>query len=211
MMDPNFERKQGTKTARLAEKNGKDHRINLNSCIKTTDVSTALVIMKLMIALQDNNTRLPLLAIMLEVQVFTRTSINSQTLHLNIVHPHSHTLNKVSPGITTPTLTVNNPQFQQGFQQQPPAPVQQVNQQANYEVRPQQFNQQFTQPSLPQVSPLLTPPQPFNPQVPPPYFPQYPPSNSPSEGSSDSSIFVVLQKQWEKQERIDKECNDLER
>ena len=40
---------------------------------------------------------------------------------------------------------VNNPQFQQGFQQQPPVPVPQVNQQANYQVRPQQFNQQFTQ------------------------------------------------------------------
>ena len=90
MTDMNFERK------RLTEKNGKDHRINLNSHIKTTDVSTVLVIMKLMIALQDNNTRLPPLAIMLEVQVFTKTSINSQTLHLNIVHPHSNTLNNVS-------------------------------------------------------------------------------------------------------------------
>ena len=81
---------------RLAEKNVKDHRINLNSHIKTTDLSTVWVIMKLMIALQDNNTRLPLLAIMLEVQVFTKISINSQTLHLNRVHPHSNTLNKVS-------------------------------------------------------------------------------------------------------------------
>ena len=62
---------------RPTEKNGKDHRINLNSHIKTTDVSTVPVIMKLMIALQDNNTRLPPLAIMLEVQVFTKTQINS--------------------------------------------------------------------------------------------------------------------------------------
>ena len=105
---------------------------------------------------------------------------------------------------------VNNP-FQQGLQQQPPAPVPPVNQQANYQVRPQQFNQQFTQPTLPQVSPLLTPPQPFNPQVLPPYFPQYPPSNSPSADSSDSSILVALQKQWEKQERIDRESNDMDR
>ena len=113
--------------------------------------------------------------------------------------------------MTTPTLTVNNPQLQQGFQQQSPAPVPQVNQQANYQVRSEQFNQQFTQPSLPQVSPLLMPPQPFNPQVPTPYFPQYPPSNSPSVGSSDASILVALQKQWEKQERTDRECNDMER
>ena len=61
------------------------------------------------------------------------------------------------------------------------------------------------------MSPLLIPPQPFNPQVPPPYFPQYPPSNSPSVGSNDSSILAALQKQWEKQERIDKECFDMER
>ena len=55
------------------------------------------------------------------------------------------------------------------------------------------------------------PPQPFNPQVLPPYFPQYPPSNSPSAGSNDSSILAALQKQWEKQERIDKERFDMER
>ena len=30
-------------------------------------------------------------------------------------------------------------------------------------------------------------------------------------GSSNSSILVALQKQWEKQERIDRECNDMER
>ena len=29
--------------------------------------------------------------------------------------------------------------------------------------------------------------------------------------SSNSSILVALQKQWEKQERIDRECNDMER
>ena len=81
---------------RLTEKNGIGHRINLNSHTKTTNVSPVLVIMKLVIALQDNNTRLPLLAIMLEVQVFTKTQINSQTLHLNIVHTRSNTLNKVS-------------------------------------------------------------------------------------------------------------------
>ena len=95
-MDMNFERKEGTKTVKLAEKNGKEHRINLNSHIKTTDVSTVLVITKLMIAPQDNNTRLPPLAIMLEVQIFTKILINFQTLHFNTVHPHSNTLNKVS-------------------------------------------------------------------------------------------------------------------
>ena len=55
------------------------------------------------------------------------------------------------------------------------------------------------------------PPQPFNPQVPPLYLPQYAPSNSPSAGSNDFSILAALQKQWEKQERIDKERFDMER
>ena len=30
-------------------------------------------------------------------------------------------------------------------------------------------------------------------------------------GSNDSSILAALQKQWEKQERLDKECFDKER
>ena len=115
----------------------------------------------------------------------------------------------------TPTLMVNSPPFQQGLQQQPPVPVSQTNQQNNYHARPQQFNHN----SSPWVSPLLTPPQqfnthipqPFNPQVPPPYFPQYPPSNSPSAGSNDSSVLVALQKQWKKQERLDRERNEMER
>ena len=64
--------------------------------------ATVLVIMKLMIALQDNNTRLPLLATMLEVQVFTKTQINSQTLHFNIVHTHSNTLIKVNLPLAEP-------------------------------------------------------------------------------------------------------------
>ena len=55
------------------------------------------------------------------------------------------------------------------------------------------------------------PPQPFNPQILPPYFPHYPPSNSALAGSNDFSILAALQKQWEKQERIDKECFDMER
>ena len=46
-------------------------------------------------------------------------------------------------------------------------------------------------------------PQSFNSHVPPPYLPQYPPTNSPSAHSTDSSILLALQKQWERQERLD--------
>ena len=144
--------------------------------------------------------------------IYQNTSQFSNTSPPHSSHSQQHSQQSQSTvGIPTPTLTVTNPQFPQSFQPPPPAPVPQVNQQINYQVRPPQFNQQFTQPSLPQVSPLLMPPQPFNPQVLPPYFPQYPPSNSPSVGSNNSSILAALQKQWEKQERIDKECFDMER
>ena len=137
--------------------------------------------------------------------IYQNTNQFSNTSPQHSSHSQQHSQQSQSTvGVTTPTLMVTNPPFQQNFQQQPPAPVPQVNQQMNYQVRPQQFNQHFSQPPLPQVSPLLMPPQPFNPQVPPPYFPQYPPSNSPSAGRNDSSILVALQKQWEKQERITK-------
>ena len=141
--------------------------------------------------------------------IYQNTNQFSNTSPQHSSHSQQHSQQSQSiVGITTPTFTVTNPPFQQNFQQQPPVPVPQVNQQMNYQVRPQQFNQQFSQPPLPQVSPLLMPPQPFNRQVPPPYFPKYPPSNSPSAGSNDSSILVALQKQWE---RIDKERFDMER
>ena len=45
--------------------------------------------------------------------------------------PHSQQ-SQSTVDVTTLTLMVNNPPFQQGLQQQPPAPVPQANQQANY-------------------------------------------------------------------------------
>ena len=97
---------------------------------------------------------------------------------------------------------MNNPQVQPGLHAQP----QQINQQPPYQVRPP-----LNQPFISQVNPLLTLPQAFNTQVPPPYFPQYPPSNSPSVGSTDSSILIALQKQWERQEQVAREANEIKR
>ena len=54
-------------------------------------------------------------------------------------------------------------------------------------------------------------PQSFNPHVPPSYFPQYLPTNSTSVHSTDSSIQLPLQKQWERQERLDMEHNQMEK
>ena len=118
-------------------------------------------------------------------------------------YPHSQSTIHVQ----TPTLMVNGPQFQINLQQPPPAPVVQTNRPTNYHTQQQQANTLLTQPQ-----PFNTHlPQSFNPLVPPPYFPQYPPSNSPSMNSTDSSILVALQKQWEKQERLDRECNEMEK
>ena len=101
--------------------------------------------------------------------IYQNTSQFSNTSPPHSSHSQQHSQQSQSTvGTTTPTLTVTNRQFPQSFQHLPPAPVPQVNQQINCQVRPPQFNQQFTQPSLPQVSSLLMPPQPFNPQVLPP-------------------------------------------
>ena len=68
---------------------------------------------------------------------------NTSPQHSSPSQQHSQQ-SQSTVGLTTPTLMVNNPPFQQGLQQQPPAPIPPVNQQTNYQVRPQQFNQQFT-------------------------------------------------------------------
>ena len=110
MTDVNFERKQGTKPMKLTEKNGKGHRINHSSSLKTTDDSTVLVTTKLVIALQDNNNRLPPLATLPVVQVFIKTSQFSNTSPPRSSHSQPHSQQSQSTvGITTPTLTVANP------------------------------------------------------------------------------------------------------
>ena len=125
------------------------------------------------------------------------------------VSPKQHSQQSQSTvGASTPTLMVNNPQLQPGLQgqhQQLPPPAQPVNQQANFQVRPQQFNHDFQQPPLPQASPHMASPYQYNPQVPPPYYPQYPPppTSSPSVGSNDSLLESVLHWQLDMAERME--------
>ena len=125
-----------------------------------------------------------------------------QNTSLNHNSPQQQQQSQSTVGVTTPTLVVNNPQIRPGLHAQP----QQINLQSPYQVRPP-----LNQPFIPHVNPLLTPPQAFNTQVPPPYFPQYPPANSPSVGSTDSSILIALQKQWERQEQVAREANEIKR
>ena len=121
---------------------------------------------------------------------------------LNHNSPQQQQQSQSTVGVTTPTLIVNSPQVQPGLHAQP----QQINQQPLYQVRPL-----LNQPFIPQVNLLLTPPQAFNTQVLPPNFPQYPPANSPSASSTDSSILLAVQKQWERQEQVAREANKIER
>ena len=101
------------------------------------------------------------------------TGIYQNNSQFQNTSPQQHSQQSASTvGISTPTLTVNN-QLQmgpQGQQQQPSPQVPPVSQQANSPIRHHQFNQHFQQPPVPQVSPLMAPPQPYNPQIPPPIF-----------------------------------------
>ena len=87
-----------------------------------------------------------------------------------------------------------------------PGPTTGPNQLLQYST--QYFNPHFSQPPSSQVSPLLHPGQPFNPQIPLPYFPQYAPSNS-SSMDSEASYLAVIHKQLERQEKQDRECNEI--
>ena len=103
--------------------------------------------------------------------------------------------------VRTPTLNINAPPFPPNLHQAPLPP---------HANRPNNFhtNQHTHTPSHTFNTQL---PPPFNPHVPPPYFPQYPATTSPSVHSSDSSIVLALQKQWERQEKLDMECNQMEK
>ena len=125
--------------------------------------------------------------------------------HSNTQSPASHQHSQSTVHVQTPTLNINAPHFQPNLHQAPPPPLAQNNQNTNYHTNQQHMH---TLPTQPFNTQLL---QSFNPQVPPLYFPQYPPTNSPSANSTDSSILLALQKQWERQERLDMERNEIER
>ena len=103
--------------------------------------------------------------------------------------------------VRTFTLNINAPPFPPNLHQAPLPP---------HANRPNNFhtNQPTHTPSHTFNTQL---PPPFNPHVPPPYFPQYPATTSPSVHSSDSSILLALQKQWERQEKLDMERNQMEK
>ena len=114
-------------------------------------------------------------------------STSCTSVHTNLQSPATHSQSTLH--VQTPTLNLNAPPFPPNLHQAPLPPHAQ-NRTNNYHTNQQQIH---------------TPPQPFNiqlpqsfiPHIPPPYFPQYPPTNSPSAHSTDSSILLALQKQWE--------------
>ena len=123
--------------------------------------------------------------------------------HPNSQSPATHSQSTLH--VQMPTYNINAPPFPSNLYQAPLPPLAQNNQSTNYHTNHQQMHTPPTQPFNAQL------PQSFNPHVPPPYFPQYLPTNSPSAHSTDSSILLALQKQWERQERLEMECNQMEK
>ena len=143
---------------------------------------------------------------MVQVLQHTKTHLTHH-IHLHIpTHSHQPAINTVSLLYMCKhqplTLTLHN--FNQTYTKLLPHHLHKITK-ANYHTNQQQMHTPPTQPFNTQL------PQSFKPHVPPLYYPQYPPTNSPSAHSTDSSILLALQKQWERQERLDMECNEMER
>ena len=140
---------------------------------------------------------------MVQVLPHTVTHLTHHITHLrNPTHSHQPAINTVNPlyMYKHPPSTLTLHIFNQTYTKLLPHRLHKItktNQQQMHTPPTQPFNTQL--------------PQSFNSQVPPLYFPQYPPTNSPSANSTDSSILLALQKQWERQERLDMECNEMER
>ena len=104
--------------------------------------------------------------------------------------------------VGTPTLNINAPPFPPISHQAPLPP---------HANKPHNFYTNVPNGNAPQHTLNMHVPPPFNPHVPPPYFPQYLATTSPSVHSSYSSILLALQKQWERQEKLGMECNQMEK
>ena len=104
--------------------------------------------------------------------------------------------------VGTPTLNINAPPFPPNLHQAPLPP---------HANRPNNFYTNVPNANTPSHTFNTQVPPPFNPHVSPPYFLQYPATTSPSVHSSDSSILLALKKQWERQEKLDMECNQMEK
>ena len=124
----------------------------------------------------------------------SRTSIN------NLQSPTTRTESTLYVG--TPTLNINAPPFLPNLHQAPLPP---------HANRPNNFYTNVPNANTPSHTLNTQVPPPFNLHVPPPYFPQYLVTTSPSVHSSDSSILLALQKQWEWQEKLDMERNQMEK
>ena len=122
------------------------------------------------------------------------------SVHTNSQSPATHSESTLH--VQTPTLNINTPPFPPNLHQAPLPPHAQ-NRPNNY-TNPQQTH------TPPHPFTTQLPPS-FNPHVPPPYFPQYLVTTSPSAHSTDSSILLALQKQWEHQEKLDMGHNKTKR
>ena len=128
-------------------------------------------------------------------------STSRTSAHTNSHSPTTHSESTFH--VQTPTLNITAAPFPPNLHQAPLPPHAQ-NKPNNFYTNPQQTH------TPPHPFNTQLPPS-FNPHIPPPYFPQYPATTSPSAHSSDSSILLALQKQWERQEKLDMEHNQMEK
>ena len=98
--DTNFVRT--ARAMKLAKKSGKSHKTSHNSHTGTTNVYTVPVITNLIIAPRGINTRLTPLATLPVAQIFIKTPVNFQTLH--ILHSKANPL-LASPHLHSQLLT----------------------------------------------------------------------------------------------------------
>ena len=169
-----------TKDEKLTEKIGRKHRTDHSSPARPTNALTVQAITELGTTRQQPHT--PPIS-----SPANGTGIHKNSSQPQNNSPQQHSQQSASTmSISTPTLMVNNPLQsgpQHSQQQHPPPQLLPPNQAANSPIRHNQFNQQFQQSPMLQVSPLMAPPQQYNPQIPQPYFHHYPPTNSPSVDS----------------------------
>ena len=95
-------RKKMVRAMELTKKSARGHKTSHSFHTSITDVSTVPVITNLAIVPPDNNTRLTPLAILPVAQVFIKTPVNLQTLHL--LHSKANPL-LASPHLHSQSLT----------------------------------------------------------------------------------------------------------
>ena len=148
-----------------------------------------------------DNDKLQPLTVLLVVQVpLHQNAPNTSHSHLFIlIHNHQPTHSQSTLHVQTPTLNINAPPFPSNLHQAPPPPLAQNKKALIITLINNKCTHHQHSLLMHSFHNLLT--LMFHHHI----FHNIP-TNSPSAHSTDSSILLALQKQWERQERLDMEC-----